>query len=235
MQKLQKENWTLREKSPNCAIWQPVPGVLCAVRALNEPRWVSVLLAGCRCSLLTQQTAMGGSLFAERIQQNYLQWSNSTVNVCHCLFGGCPVPVPNHTMAPRSQFPFPQPRQPDFSHTVRGNPHPITALQQEKHRRKHKAAFRKTAIAHSGFALKKEHAELKNVPRTTRMALLYFHKEVSPNCTLTVFFRTNLFPPNADSHRSLSVCVCWGDDGGAALWHCLYVSCLCWWNYCLFF
>lgn len=46
------------------------------------------------------------------------------------------------------------------------------------------------------------------------MALLYFHKEVSPNCTLTVFSRTNLFPPKADSRGSPGVCVCAGGRGG---------------------
>lgn len=58
---------------------------------------------------------------------------------------------------------------------------------------------------------------IKNVPRTTRMALLYFHKEVSPNCTLTVFSRTNLFPPKADSRRSPRVCVCRGKGRGELL------------------
>lgn len=64
-------------------------------------------------------------------------------------------------LPPCSRFLFPQLRQSDFSHAARGNQNPITALRQEKHRHKHKAAFGKTAIACSGFALKRERAELK--------------------------------------------------------------------------
>lgn len=75
MQKLQKEIWTLGEKRSNCAIWQPVPGVMHAVHVLNESRWASVLRAGCRCSLLSRQRAILQSLFAERIQQTHLQQS----------------------------------------------------------------------------------------------------------------------------------------------------------------
>lgn len=75
MQKLQKEIWTLGEKRSNCAIWQPVPGVMRAVHVLNESRWASVLRAGCRCSLLSRQRAILQSLFAERIQQTHLQQS----------------------------------------------------------------------------------------------------------------------------------------------------------------
>lgn len=130
MQKLQKENWTLEEKTPNCAIWQPVPRVLRAVRALDEPRWVSVLRAACRRSLLSRQRATGGSLFAERIQQNYLQRSDSTVNVCVCLSGGCPAPAPSRPQphhgspqpvplspAPTAGFQPRNPRQPASHHS----------------------------------------------------------------------------------------------------------------------
>lgn len=207
MQKLQRENWTLGEKRSDCAIWQPVPGVTRAVHVLNESRWASVLRAGCRRSPLPRQRATGGLLFAERIQQTYLQRSTHPLRVCHRLSGGCPAASPSRPAplppAPAAGFQPRNPWQPSPHHC---SPTGETQTQTQ-------SCLQKNSNRALGLCFKERTRWIKNVPRTTRMALLYFHKEVSPNCTLTVFSRTNLFPPNADSRGSPSVCVCRGGGG----------------------
>ena len=121
-----------------------------------------MLRAGCRRSLLSRQRATGGSLFAERIQQTYSQRSTNTLSICHRLSGGCPAPSPSRSRPRRgSPQPVPLSPAPAAGFQPRNPWQPIAALRQEKHRHKQKAAFGKKAIVCSGFALKKERAELK--------------------------------------------------------------------------
>lgn len=192
-----------------------------------------MLRAGCGCSLLSRQRAALGWLSASMGWQSYC----SGPALMH--FWQCPrylsppgpgcvrISLPQVVAAavrPRNPWqPASQPRS------------PTGAAQAQA-----QSCLLENSNCALGLCFHEGMGWIHNVPRATGMALLYFHKEVSPNCTRAVFLQRNLFPPKADSHGSPCVCVCvclclCVCAGGAALWQCLYVSCLRWWNYCLFF
>lgn len=219
MQELQKQNGALGEKRSNCAIWQPVRGVMRAVHALNESRCASVPAAAAPLSLAKE--GLDHSSLPRGLNKSI--YSGPLIGSAFAITSPVAALLPHPTGPSPGAAPAPQPVP--LSPALTAGFQPRNPWQPESHhcsptgetQTQTQSCLWKNSNRLLRLCFRERTSWIKNVPRTTGMALLYFHKEVSPNCTLTVFSRTNLFPPSADSRRSPSVCVCAGGGGGGEL------------------